>query len=189
MTHHKEPVPLWDHELPQAPAGTSSTQQITDTARDAAQRAQALLDGRPYDPDPLVDLVRLLHGRPQADAEAAAERAGLRLGELRRLRNAFTFGGSTGVHVCLHLSDADPAVLTAATQDIARRRGSTTGHLKIEYNRLTDAGAGVQIRLGPDRLWYPFTAAQDDWVPAPRPTNSPADAYQAACTALRNRRG
>jgi hypothetical protein len=38
----------------------------------------------------------------------------------------------------------------------------------------------VQIRLGPDDRWYPFTSGQDRWWPAPGAAESPGAAYQAA---------
>ncbi|MGW2282660.1 hypothetical protein [Streptomyces sp. NPDC001770] len=82
-----------------------------------------------------------------------------------------------------------PPLLTAATHAIQRLRRSTAAPLAIDHNRITDHDAHVQIRLGPDGLAYPFTAVQDDWVLAGRPTPSPGDAYTAARHTLRNRRG
>ncbi|MGW6454420.1 hypothetical protein ACWF94_00590 [Streptomyces sp. NPDC055078] len=181
------PLPLWERDLPPAPVTVAGAADIADLARDAAQRARALLDGQPFDNDPIVDLVRLLHGRSTADAEAAAGRAGMRLAELRRLRAAFTFGGTTAVRVALHPSSPDEAALDEAVRAIESKRATATGPLEVTDNRITDPTTGVQIRLGPDDLWYPFTANGDDWAPAPRPASSPADAYTAARTAVRNR--
>ncbi|MBT2506921.1 hypothetical protein J7I98_13665 [Streptomyces sp. ISL-98] len=181
--------PLWEHDLPPTPTSAPYLDRILETARDAADRAQALLGGKPLDADPLIDLVRLLHGRPTTEAETAATRAGLRPAQLRRLRTAFTIGGATAVNVALYLNTPQPSLIDHTVQAIQRVRPATAAPLKILRNRITDAEAGVQIRLGPDSLCYPFTVLQDDWVLARRATPSPTEAYTAARQALRSRRG
>ncbi|MFB8106783.1 hypothetical protein ACFC3O_28860 [Streptomyces sp. NPDC056007] len=182
-------APLWEHTLPATPTSAPPADHIADTARDAASRARALLDHTPHDPDPLIDLVRLLHGRPSSEAETAAARAGLRTAHLRRLRTAYTLAGTPAVRVSLYLHTPDPTLLTTATHAIQRLRRTAAALLAIDHNRITDPDAHVQIRLGQDGLAYPFTAVQDDWVLAGRPTPSPGDAYTAARHTLRNRRG
>lgn len=181
--------PLWDYDLPSTPSSGPHLDRILETARDAADRAQALLDGKPFDPDPLVDLVRLLHGRPTTEAETAAARAGLRPTQLRRLRTAFTIGGANAVNVALYLTTPETSLIDHTVQAIQRVRPATAAPLKVLRNRITDAEAGVQVRLGPDALCYPFTVLQDDWVLARRATPSPTEAYVAARQALRSRRG
>ena len=53
---------------------------------------------------------------------------------------------------------------------------------------ITDAGAGVRLRRGPDGRWHPFTLARKQWWPADGANASAGTAYQAAARARAARR-
>ena len=69
-----------------------------------------------------------------------------------------------------------------------KRRAHAIGELVADQGTISDSGAGVQIRLGPDGRWYPFTSGRDRWWPAPGAAGSPGEAYQAALRARSLRR-
>jgi hypothetical protein len=186
---HTPATPLDGQSVPDPPPPAPPTTHLAWIARDAANRAAALLAGTAPITDPVIDTIRLLNDSNDAThAQAAAESTGLRPAELARLRTAFTFGGPSGVHVMLETIDADSETMTAATRAIDRVRTATRAPLRTEHNWITDDAANLQVRLGSDERWYPFTATTDgNWAPAQHPTTDPAAAYTAAATAKRNR--
>ena len=183
-------APFWERVLPTSPSTIPlpSPEALNAIARDAAQRAADVLDGLPLISDPTTDLVRLLHGSTDtAAATEAAERAGLRPAELGRLRAAYTHGRAAAVHTMLHPADTDPQTLSTAAMAVEphRRQGSTP--LRTAQNSVTDDDNGLQIRLGPDDRWHPFTTGSDGWAPASGCSPEPASAYRAAQNAKQNR--
>ena len=187
---HTPATPQDEQSFPDPPPPAPPTSQLAWIARDAANRAADLLTGAAPITDPLIDAVRLLNDSNDAThAQTAAESAGLRPAELTRLRTGFTFGGPSGVHVMLETIDSDSETMTAAARVIDRVRTGTRAPLRTERNWITDDAANIQVRLGSDERWYPFTATTDgNWAPAQNPTTDPAAAYTAAATAKRNRR-
>jgi hypothetical protein len=104
-----------------------------------------------------------------------------------RLRMAYRYGGAAGVRACAYPVDPDPDLLDEAADEINGQRPAPAA-LEIDRNRITDHAAGVQIRLGPDQRWYPFTGERDIWTPARHPDPSPANAFNAALEARRARK-
>jgi hypothetical protein len=157
---------------------------------DAAGRARAILAGEPAtDPDPLVDAVRLLSAEPtEARTARLAESSGLTSGEIRLLRTAHRCGGDAAVRVALYPWQPDPEVLHRASEQITTRGIARRGVLQQDRNRLTDRGAGAQIRLGTDARWYPFTGDRDTWVATTGASPEPSAALSAAITASRARK-
>jgi hypothetical protein len=64
--------------------------------------------------------------------------------------------------------------------EVRRRRTFATGELSADAGTITDTGAGVRLRMGPDGRWYPFTLARKQWWPANGANASAGAAYQAA---------
>ncbi|MFJ5034506.1 hypothetical protein ACIQB5_42130 [Streptomyces sp. NPDC088560] len=181
---------LWDRALPDPPPSTPTIDDLPLTARDAAQRATAVLAGEPPITDPLIDLIRLLDRDTNTTrASEAAERAGISSTDLRRLRAAHTFGGPPGAHATLYRTTPDASSIQPALEAINRTRSHTARPLQVDGNRITDDQAQLQIRLGPDDRWYPYTAHHEQWVPVPGPSTEAAAAYTAAVNAKRNRHG
>ncbi|WP_331738538.1 hypothetical protein [Embleya sp. NBC_00896] len=158
---------------------------------DAAHRAEQLLRGEDDTaPDALSDAVRWLAapaGLRHLPTVAAS--TGKSPVELRRLIVAYRHGGCAAVHAAEHPTDPDPEVLAAAAAAVRRARGGAGGTVVVEGNRLTDPGGRIQIRVGPDDRWHPFTASgpHRDWQSAAGCSPDPAAAYGAALAALRAR--
>jgi len=157
---------------------------------DAAGRATAILAGAATETqDPLVDAVRLLaspSGSPHA--ARAAELTGIAEDELRRLTLAYRHGGAAGVSAALEATPCEADELSTAMDEVRRRRTFAVGELSGDSGTITDAGAGVRLRLGPDRRWHPFTLARKQWWPASGANPSAGVAYQAAARARSVRR-
>ncbi|MBV9022761.1 MAG: hypothetical protein JO362_02875, partial [Streptomycetaceae bacterium] len=130
--------------------------------------------------DPLTDTIRALAtptGFPRLPE--TADRTEHSEGKLRRLLIAYRHGGPGAVHAADQVLPADPGTMAAAVQAIASRRAGLA-ELTVTANQITDAAAGIQIRLGPDDTWYPFTSSHQDWRPAPGASPDPATAYSTA---------
>jgi hypothetical protein len=139
--------------------------------------------------DPLVDAVRLLAttgGAPHAGA--AARLTGIPEDDLRRLVLAYRHGGTGGVAAALAATPCSAEEMAAAVDEVRRRRAFAVGELSADAGEITDAGAGVRLRLGPDGRWYPFTLARQQWWPAIGANASAGAAYQAAVRARSLRR-
>jgi hypothetical protein len=160
-------------------------------AANAAGRAAAMLAGSATaTEDPLVDAVRLLAttaGAPHAGA--AARLTGIPEDELRRLVLAYRHGGAGGVAAALAATPCGTEELGTAVGEVRRRRTLAVDELSAGAGAITDAGAGVRLRLGPDGRWYPFTLARQQWWPAAGANASAGAAYQAAVRARSLRRG
>lgn len=157
---------------------------------DAAGRAAAILAGNATETEnPLIDAVRLL-ASPSGPPHTArtAQLTGIGEDELRRLTLAYRHGGTAGVSAALEATPCDAGELSAAVDEVRRRRTFAVGDLSGDSGTITDAGAGVRLRLGPDRRWHPFTLAREQWWPAGGANPSAGVAYQAAVRARSARR-
>lgn len=188
-SHHPAPDPhAWEGW--QTPQGVPHKELLDLLVADAAGRAAALLAGSaPETQDPLIDAVRLLASPsgPRHTARAA-QLTGIPEDELRRLTLAYRHGGSAGVSAALEATPCDDDQLSAAVDEVRRRRTFAVGDLSGDSGTITDAGAGVRLRLGPDGRWHPFTLARGQWWPAGGANPSAGVAYQAAVRARSVRR-
>lgn len=189
-TPRPAPAPLVDRLRSDPPAPGPAAHTLRLLIRDAAARASALLSGRPLPAgdDPVQDAARLLADpdhRPYL--EHAAEQLGLSTLQMRDLALAHEYGGPAGVEAALWPLTADPEVLAHAEAAIQPHRPAPLAPLTSQDNHLTDAAAHIQLRLGADERWYPFTDWHGTWRPAPGPSAHPATAYRSARRALRSR--
>ncbi len=188
----------WQHDAPPAPVPRVEVLRLL--VADAADRAAMMLaGGHPaIAADDLlsddwlvcfVDAVRILATGPGASHIGQAARlTGRPEEELRRLVLAYRHGGPGGVSAIVEPSAGRPEQMTDAEREVRKRRAFALGDLDVAPGVIADPGAGVQIRLGPDDRWYPFTSGQDRWWPAPGATESAGTAYQAALRARSGRR-
>jgi hypothetical protein len=172
----------WQLDVP--PGTVPSVDQLRLLVADAAARAAMMLaggDAAAEADDPLVDAVRILATAEGASHIAQAARlTGRPEEELRRLVLAYRHGGPGGVSATVEASAGRSEQLEEAERDVRKQRAFAVGDLAVGPGVIADPGAGVQIRLGPDDRWYPFTSGQDRWWPAPGAAESPGAAYQAA---------
>jgi hypothetical protein len=186
---HAQPDPrAWQDW--ETPPGVPDTGLLDLLAADAAARATAMLAGTTTQTDdPLVDAVRLLAspaGAPHTGR--AAELTGVGEDDLRRLTLAYRHGGTAGVSAALHATPCGLDEMSAAVDEVHRRRTFAVGELSIDSGTITDPGAGVRLRRGPDGRWYPFTSARKQWWPAGGASTCAGGAYQAAARARTLRR-
>jgi uncharacterized Zn finger protein len=157
---------------------------------DAALRARQLLDGQPLIADPLIDAVRTLaapHG--QARLTAVASRADRTPAETKHILLAYRHNGPAGAHTAAHPdnSDIDAGLARETLHTVATRR-TTGGELRLDNGHITDLGAGIQLRFGPDNRWHPYTTSPTGhFIPAPGADTSATTAYEAARRARRQR--
>ncbi|MCX4882373.1 SWIM zinc finger family protein [Streptomyces sp. NBC_00847] len=155
-------------------------------AADAATRAHHLLAGAlgaqhagTALPAPLTewqDAVRLAAAHPTMDVFARiASNCGRTPGELAAATRAWRHGGAAALDVLespwyppASLLDRARAALRADWADGRPPR------LRSWRNRWTVEGHAVQLRLGRDGLWYPYTKDQGTWWPAGPPDADPA---------------
>jgi len=188
----------WQHDAP--PGTVPRVEELRLLVADAADRAAMMLAGGypAVAADDLladgslvcfVDAVRILATALGASHIAQAARlTGRPEEELRRLVLAYRHGGPGGVSATVEPSAGRPEQMEDAEREVRKRRAFAIGDLDVSSGVIADPGAGVQIRLGPDDRWYPFTSGQDRWWPAPGATESPGAAYQAAVRARSLRR-
>jgi hypothetical protein len=184
------------HPEPQAwegwptPSGLPDVRVLKLLAADAAERATAMLAGNNTETqDPLIDAIRLLATTSGAPHTAqAAELTGIPEDELRRLVLTHRHGGAAGVSAALEATPCGPDDMSAAVDEVRSRRAFAIGDLEVDPGTITDAGAGIRLRLGPDRRWHPFTYARDQWWPAAGADPSAGTAYEAAARARALRR-
>jgi hypothetical protein len=183
-------VDAWRDDMPPDPVPDLA--QLRLLVADAADRAAAMLtDAHPAAEadDPLVDAVRILAAPEGASHAAQAARlTGRPEEELRWLVLAYRHGGIGGVAAAVEAHAGEPDQLASAVREVRKHRGLAIGELVTGQGTVVDPGAGVQIRLGPDGRWYPFTSGRDRWWPAPGAAGSPGEAYQAALRARSLRR-
>jgi hypothetical protein len=188
----------WQHDAP--PGTVPRLDQLRLLVADAADRAAMMLAGDypAVEADDLlvddslvslVDAVRILATAQGASHIAQAARlTGRPEEELRRLVLAYRHCGPGGVSATVGPSAGRPEQMEDAEREVRKRRALAIGDLDVAPGVIADPGAGVQIRLGADDRWYPFTSGQDRWWPAPGATESPGAAYQAALRARSLRR-
>lgn len=187
----------WQREEPPGPVPDLGMLRLL--VSDAAGRAAAMLaDARvgagpgaaaEEAGEPLIDAVRILatpEGAPHAGQ--AARLTGMPEDELRGLVLAYRHGGTAGVSAAVGATACPADEMDGAVSEVRKRRGLAVGDLEAGSGTITEPGAGVRIRLGPDGRWYPFTSARDRWWPAPGANPSPGAAYQAALRARSLRR-
>ncbi|MBN1172050.1 MAG: hypothetical protein JXA67_07740 [Micromonosporaceae bacterium] len=192
----------------QTPPDVPDLAQLDLLAADAAARATALLaanEAGPQgtqgpqqgwqgwqghdEPDALIDAVRLLASAAGAQHTArAAQLTGIPADDLRRLTLAYRHGGTAGVAAARAGTPCGAGTMAAAVEEVRRRRTFAVGELTLEKGTITDAGAGVLLRLGPDGRWYPFTLARQQWWATSGANASAGAAYQAAIRARSLRR-
>jgi hypothetical protein len=184
----------WQREEPPGPVPDLGMLRLL--VSDAAGRAAAMLAGASAVAgagpgaaaeeawDPLIDAVRILAAPAGAPlASQAARLTGIPEDELRGLLLAYRHGGTAGVSAAVGATACAADETDGAVREVRKRRGLAVGDLAAGSGTITDADAGVRIRLGPDGRWYPFTSARDRWWPAPGANPSPGAAYQAALRA------
>ena len=178
---HTHPDPrAWERW--QTPPGVPDTELLELLAADAAARATAMLaGGAGQAQDPLIDAVRLLAGTAGAPHTArVAELTGVGEDDLRRLVLAYRHGGTAGVAAARAATPCDDAEMAAAEGEVRRQRALAVGDLSVEAGTITDPGAGVRLRRGPDGRWYPYTLARAQWWPARGAHACAGTAYQTA---------
>ncbi|WP_404870920.1 hypothetical protein ACI1MP_37320 (plasmid) [Kitasatospora griseola] len=176
-------VPAPEYGLPTPPPGVSPG--IADMVAAAAQYAQDVLRGAAVEElDELVDAVRHLStplGAPLL--ETVAGRLGRSPAETRELVLAYRHGGAAGVHAAAGPLPASDTEVEHAQEAVISAQPTARGSLRASGNQITNDSAGVQLRLGPDRRWYPFAVGLTGrWQPVPGPSRDPAAAYRAART-------
>lgn len=186
----------------QTPPTVPDSEDLELLVTDAAARAEAMLTGGSAGPapageaaapgaaaDPLLDAVRLL-ATPTGTARvaAAARLTGMAEDELRRLVLAYRHGGAGGVAASVGASPCGDGEMAAAVAQVRAQRALPLGDLVMTLGAITDHGAGLRVRLGPDGRWYPFTHARGEWWPAAGAAPSAGAAYQAARRARSLRR-
>ena len=155
------------------PAGSGpTTEGLRALAGDAARRAWALAHGAEstgLELDCDEDLARFAaaglpgsdpgpaDGRSAPGVAVLAGRSGVPSRELLRWALAWRAGGPSGLAALRDSLPADGGALAAAREHLGA--GATTWR-----NRVT--AGDRQLRLGPDRRWYPFRKARDgQWDP------------------------
>ncbi|MER7820476.1 SWIM zinc finger family protein [Streptomyces sp. NPDC096153] len=186
------PSPLTIAPPPGAPFTLDDLQALT---RDTAHLARGLAAGHTTSltATPLEDAVRLAATGISEDWFHHLVRAtGLPPLDFALLVRALRHGGPAGVAVARAPLTPDPAAMAAARTsladpDNADRADDTarTVRLRTWRNRLTADDEGIQIRLGPDNRWHPYTreARSTAWWPCAPATPDPLAALVAARTA------
>jgi uncharacterized Zn finger protein len=186
--------PLTTAPLPDAPFTLDDLAALT---RDTAQRARSLAAGHTASlTDALLDdAVRLAASGVGEDWFHRLVRAtGLPALDFARLVRARHHGGPAGVDVARAPLTPDPAAMAAARTALSDPDNADGAHgahgaddtartvrLRAWRNRLTGDDEGVQIRLGPDNRWHPYTREGGGaWWPCAPATDDPVAALVAA---------
>ena len=193
-SEHTHPDPrAWERW--ETPPGVPDKGLLELLAADAAGRATAMLAGStmltedPLTENPLIDAVRMLAtASGTRHTTQAAQLTGIPEDDLRRLVLAYRHGGTAGVSAARAATPCGTKDMAAAANEVRRRRTFAVGELSVDAGTITDTGAGVRLRLGPDGRWYPFTLARRQWWPANGANASAGAAYQAAAHARLLRR-
>jgi hypothetical protein len=193
-SEHTHPDPrAWERW--ETPPGVPDKGLLELLAADAAGRATAMLAGStmltedPLTENPLIDAVRMLAtASGTRHTTQAAHLTGIPEDDLRRLVLAYRHGGTAGVSAARAATPCGTKEMAAAANEVRRRRTFAVGELSVDAGTITDTGAGVRLRLGPDGRWYPFTLARKQWWPASGANASAGAAYQAAAHARLLRR-
>ncbi|WMX45929.1 SWIM zinc finger family protein [Streptomyces roseicoloratus] len=179
---------------PGAPFTLGDVEALT---RDTAQRARGLTAGHTalLTCDPVEDAVRLAATGVSEDwFHGLVLATGLPPADFARLVRARRHGGPAGVATARAPLTPDPVAMAAARtalSDPDNVDGAVDSarplRLRAWRNRLTADDEGVQIRLGPDNRWHPYTreerGATTEWWPCAPATADPVAALVAARTA------
>ncbi|MFJ9539226.1 SWIM zinc finger family protein [Streptomyces sp. NPDC101225] len=172
-------------DIPPPASGPSAT-DLERLMADTAARAARLLNGD----------TTSLHLSQHEDAVRIAasgcgpelfhhliQNTGARPAAFARLTRAWRYGGPTGLTVAEQPHTPGPAVMAAARTAVTEaltEMTTTTAGLRVWRNRLTLGGQGIQLRLGPDTLWYPYLQHEDgEWWPAAPGEPDPVTALTA----------
>jgi len=199
-SEHPHPDPrAWERW--ETPPGVPDQGLLELLTADAAARATAMLAGStmhagsttqtedPLTRDPLIDAVRMLATvSGTRHTTQAAQLTGIPEDDLRRLILAYRHGGTAAVSAARAATPCGTKEMAAAVNEIRRRRTFAVDELSADAGTITDTGAGIRLRLGPDGRWYPFTLARKQWWPANGANASAGAAYQAATHARTQRR-
>ncbi len=155
---------------------------LLELAADAASRAWEMAMGLSADAglnlDPEADLARRgarALGTPAFAALAA--RSGVRERDLARQGLAWRQGGLAGLESLRAEWDPaaeDPDALELLTAVRAALRSKTGAEEAVHGNQVT--AGHLQLRLGRDLRWYPYTRSQEGWEPGGSPEHDPARA-------------
>ena len=155
---------------------------LLELASDAASRAWEMAMGLSADAglnlDPDADLARRgarALGTPAFAVLAA--RSGVRERDLARQALAWRQGGMTGLEsLCAEWDPAaeDPDAVDLLTAARAALRTKTGAEEAVHGNQVT--AGHLQLRLGRDLRWYPYTRSDEGWEPGGTPETDPARA-------------
>lgn len=174
--------------LPPLPLPAPTPAHLATIAALAAHRARTLLTGPAETSDPRLELLQLLEQYPEAShPRDIAQRAGISAAALARLRTAYRISGAEGVSNAQHHYQPPPGTLELAADAIRAEPNMRNRELVLRGNTITYPTAGIQIRLGRDNRWYPYTRTNTDWVAAPTPVADPAAAFSRAIAAAGRR--
>ena len=144
-------------------------------ASDAARRAWELAVGLTPDAglslDPESDLARRAeHALGTPAFAAVAANSGISGQELARQALAWRYGATSGLEVLR--DEWDPGTEAGGAAELMKAartalRDAAGAPARVTRNRVT-AGR-LQLRLGRDLLWYPYTRSADAWEPAGPP--------------------
>jgi hypothetical protein len=155
---------------------------LLELAADAASRAWEMATGLSADAglnlDPDDDLARRaarVLGTPTFAVLAA--RSGIHERDLARQALAWRQGGMTGLESLRAEWDPaaeDPDALELLTAARAALRTKTGAEEAVHGNQVT--AGNMQLRLGRDLRWYPYTRSDEGWEPGGSPQTDPARA-------------
>ena len=155
---------------------------LLELAADAASRAWEMAMGLSADAglnlDPDADLARRAARALGTPAFAAlAARSGVRERDLARQALAWRQGGMTGLESLRAEWDPaaeDPDAVDLLTAARAALRTKTGAEEAVHGNQVT--AGNLQLRLGRDLRWYPYTRSDEGWEPGGTPETDPARA-------------
>jgi uncharacterized Zn finger protein len=155
---------------------------LLELAADAASRAWEMAMGLSADAglnlDPDADLARRAARALGTPAFAIlAARSGVRERDLARQGLAWRQGGVAGLESLQAAWDPvaeDPDALELLTAARAALRSKTGAEEAVHGNQVT--AGHLQLRLGRDLRWYPYTRSDDGWEPGGSPEPDPARA-------------
>jgi hypothetical protein len=158
-----------------------------DAARRAWEMALGLSPDAGLDLDPDADLTRrAAHALGSPAFGVLAKRSGFAERELARQALAWRHGGQTGLELLTAqwdpMADEPDAADAADAADLLKAAGvalriKTGAAEAVSGNRVT-AGR-LQLRLGRDLRWYPYTRSADGWEPSGPPAPDPVEAVAA----------
>ena len=155
---------------------------LLELAADAASRAWEMAMGLSADAglnlDQDADLSRrAARALGTAAFAALAARSGVRERDLARQGMAWRQGGMTGLELLRAEWDPaaeDPDALELLTAARAALRAKAGAQEAVHGNQVT--AGNLQLRLGRDLRWYPYTRSDEGWEPGGSPETDPARA-------------